>query len=719
MDGTRRHLLLPFLLQRRSATLSFDPLFHPRGVAIIGASADPGRIGGHTIRALKAAGYQGRIFPVNPKYPEVNGLPCYPHVSAIDAPCDLAVVAVPAPAVAGAIRDCGKAGIPFAVVLTAGFRETGPAGLALEAELKRAVADSGVRVIGPNCQGMLSVHDRVWAAFGSPTDETALRAGSVSCTFQSGGFGFAIVNLAEVQGLGFRYCVSTGNEADITTPDLLSAFLDDPGTSLAFAYLEGTPDARQFLNIGRKSLELAKPVLIWKAATTDAGAKAAASHTANMTGSYDLYRAAMRQSGIIEVDDVEPIVDIAKLFAQARLPRGNAVGVLSISGGSGIVFADRAVRAGLTLPRFSETTLAALRKIIPSFGSAENPADVTAGIFNDMSLFTTTLDIVLADPGLDQLSILLASIGGKPAQRAAEAIATAAAKTDKPVHVAWSGRRHRSVEAVEVLEAANVPFLTTPVRLAQAAAVLARFADDRRRLLPRKAPPVAMPSGLSLPAGAVILNEAESKAVLRAFGVPVVREVLVPDAATIASAVQGLDGPFAVKVVSRDIAHKTEAGGVLLSVPKAAVADAARTVIANASKAVPGANIDGVLVSEMAQGLEVLIGVVNDASFGPAVALGLGGVLAEVLRDVTYRIVPFDLDTARDMIAELRAARLFDGYRGKPASDKEALAQTLVAVSQMAAALAPRLKEMDINPIFVGPPGHGVAAADALIVLKA
>jgi acetate---CoA ligase (ADP-forming) len=698
--------------------LSFDPLFHPRGIAIVGASADLSRIGGHPIKALKAAGYKGGIFPINPKYPEMHGLTCYPHVSAIDAPCDLAVVAVPAAGVAQAIRDCGKAGIRAAVVLTAGFRETGAAGRVLEAELQQAVTDSGVRVIGPNCQGMLSVHDRVWAAFGSPTDETALRAGSVSCTFQSGGFGFAIVNLAEVQGLGFRYCVSTGNETDVTTPELLSAFLDDPGTSLAFAYLEGTPDARQFLALGRKSLELAKPVLIWKAATTDAGVKAAASHTANMTGSYDLYRAAMRQSGLIEVDDVEPIVDIAKLFAQGRLPRGNTVGALSISGGSGIVFADRGVRCGLTLPKFSDATLAALRKVIPSFGSVDNPADVTAGVFNDMSLFTTTLDIVLADTGIDQLSILLASIGGAHAQRAAEAIAAASAKTDKPVHVAWSGRRAKSVAAAEILEAAGIPVLTTPVRLAQAAAVLARFADDRRRLLPRKSPPIAMPRDLVLPDGPVTLNETESKAILRAFGVAVVREALVADAQAAALALPDARGPFAVKIVSRDIAHKTEAGGVQLSVARAQLAEAARNVMANATKAVPNAKIDGVLVSEMAQGLEVLIGVVNDASFGPAVALGPGGVLAEVMQDVTHRIAPFDIETAHDMIAELRGARLFDGYRGKPVADRDALAHTLVAISQMAAALAPRLREMDINPVFVGPPGHGLAAADALIVLK-
>jgi acetyltransferase len=696
--------------------VSFERLFHPKAIAIIGASSDLTRIGGHPIKALKTAGYKGGLYPVNPKYPEMHGLKCYPDAMAIGQPCDLAIIAVPASGVAQAVRDCGKAGIPFAVVLTAGFRETGPEGRKLEDELVRAVKESGVRIVGPNCQGMLSIQSRVWAAFGSVADETEFRPGSVSCAFQSGGFGYAVVNLAEAQGVGFRICVSSGNETDIDMPELLSAFLDDAGTSAVFAYMEGTPDARRLLDVGRKSLQTGKPVMIWKAATTDAGIKAAASHTANMTGSYDLYRAALRQSGLIEVDDVEPIVDIAKLFAQERLPKGNAVGVLSISGGSGIVYADAAVRGGMTLPPFSERTMAALRKIVPAFGSPENPADITAGFFNDMRLFTDALEVVLADPGLDQLSILLASISGPVAGRACEAIAAVAARTDKPVHLAWSGRHAKSPEAVKALTEAGVPFLTTPVRLARAAATLARFAADRRRLLPRRVPEITTPKGLDLPAGAVTLNEAESKTVLQRFGIPVAREVFVAAGADAAAAARGLKAPFAVKIVSRDIAHKTEAGGVKLGVAPDALADAVRAVTASATKAVPDAKIDGVLVSEMAQGIEALIGVINDESFGPVVALGLGGVLTEVLKDVTYRIAPFGIETAREMIADLRGAKLFDGYRGKPPGDKEALAEALVAASQMASALAPRLKEADINPVFVGP--DGVVAADALVVLK-
>ena len=698
--------------------MSFERLFHPNAIAVIGASADLTRISGQPVKALKNAGFPGPIYLINPKHRELHGLPCFPDVGAIGKPCDLAIVAVPAAGVAQAIRDCGKAGIPFAVVLTAGFRETGAEGRKLEAELARAIAESGVRVIGPNCQGVLSLQSRVWAAFGSVSDETDFRPGSVSCAFQSGGFGYAIVNLAEAQGVGFRYCVSSGNEVDIAMPELLSAFLDDAGTSLAFAYMEGTPDARPLLDVGRKSLETGKPVLIWKAGTTDAGVKAAASHTASMTGSYDLYRAALRQCGILEVDDVEPIVDIAKLTGQGRLPKGNAVGVLSISGGSGVVFADAAVQRGLTLPPFAPQTFARLRELIPAFGSPQNPADITAAVFNNATLFADTLEAVLQDPGLDQLVILLASISGASAARSAEVIAAAAARTDKPVSVAWSGRLGKSAEALQALEAARVPFVTTPVRLARAAAAMARFAADRRRLLPRKAPALASAKGVALPAGAVTLNEAESKAILRAFGVPVVAEIFVPEGADVGAAAKGLEGPFAVKIVSRDIAHKTEAGGVKLGVAREGLGETARAVTANALKAKPGAKIDGVLVSEMAEGLETLIGVINDESFGPAVALGLGGVLTEVLKNVTYRIAPFDLETAREMIAELRGAKLLDGYRGKPAADKEALAKALVAVSQMAVALAPRLKEMDINPVFVRAVGKGVAAADALVVLK-
>ncbi len=700
--------------------MSFHRLFHPRGIAIIGASADATRIGGHPLRALQTAGYKGGIFPVNPRYREINGLACYPACSAIGAQCDVAIIAVPAALVAQAVRDCGDAGIGFAIILTAGFRETGPEGAKLEADLKQVAVEAKVRLIGPNCQGLISLEERVWAVFGSVSEETELRPGRVSCAFQSGGFGYAIVNLAEAQGVGFRYCVSSGNETDIAMPELLSAFLDDPGTDIVIGVMEGTPDARGLIELGRKSLRLGKPVLIWKSAITEAGAKAAQSHTANMTGRSDLYRAAFRQSGIIEVGDVEPIVDIAKLVSHGRLPTGANVGVLSISGGSGIVFADRAIANGLNLPSFSETTLAALREIIPAFGSIQNPADVTAGIFNDMTLLTRTIEIVLQDASVDQLCVLLASIPGAPAARAAEAIVAAAKTTAKPISVGWSGRRAKSVEAYALLEAAQIAVIPTPVRLAEAASRLAKFAIDRQRLLPRVAPAVPpLPPGLVLPLQAGALSELDSKAVLARFGIASTREVLVATGADIDAATAGLNPPFAVKVLASAISHKSDVGGVKLGVGAGpALAKAAAAVVANARAAVPEALIDGVLVAEMASGLELLVGVINDPVFGPVVAFGLGGVMTEILGDVTYRIAPFDLETANDMIAELKGARLFDGYRGSPMTDKQALARLLVEVSRMAMALQERIGEIDINPVFVGSTGNGVVAADALIILR-
>ena len=421
---------------------------------------------------------------------------------------------------------------------------------------------------------------------------------------------------------------------------------------------------------------------------------------------------------LIEVQDVEEIVDVAKLALQGRLPKGRNIGVLSISGGSGIVFADRAVKDGLALPSFSQRSVDALKAIIPSFGAADNPADTTAGVFNNPDLFTKALDIILEDPAIDQLSILLASAGGKPIALAAEAIVAAAAKTDKPVHVAWSGRRDKSEEAWQMFHDAGIPHMASPIRLAHAAAVLARYAEDRRRLLPRVSPEAKLPDGVALPHSAATLSEVESKAVLQRFDVPVTREVLVPLGGDFGKLTAELKAPFAVKIVSRDIAHKTEAGGVRLKVAAADLPTVAAEIIASGKAYMPGASIDGVLVSEMASGVEALIGVVNDEGFGPTVALGLGGVLTEVLKDVTFRIAPFDIETAHDMIAELRGAKLFDGYRGSPPADKDALARMLVEVSRMAAALGDRVKEMDINPVFVKAKGEGCVAADALIVLK-
>ncbi len=701
-------------------TLNAEQLFHPRGIAIIGASQDRNRIGGHSIYATLQAGFKGGIYPVNPNHEKVQGLRCYPDVSSIKRPCDLAIVAVRAQLVPSAIEACGKAGILNAVVLAAGFRETGETGDTLEQAMLYAAREYGVRVIGPNCQGIVSVHSGVFAAFGSVADELSLRTGAVSAAFQSGGFGYSIVNLAEASGVGFRYCASSGNEADVTMPELLDTFLDDPGTALSFAYIEGVNDGRSLMRTGWKSLELGKPLLLWKGAKTNTGAQAAASHTANLTGSYDIYRTAFETCGILEVNDVEQIVDLSKVFLTGRLPDGKGVGVLGISGGSGIVFADEAIKLGLDLPRFSDQTTKALLEVVPVFGSVNNPADVTAGVFNDLTVLTKTIEIVLRDSGVDQLVLLLASMSGNPATQAALAIAAESKKTDKPIIVGWSGRRSRAEKAYATLEDAGIPILPTPVRTANAAAASWRFANARKTV---GTPQPALNSAgrKKLAFGSGILNEADSKRILTDFNIPVTREVKVSANARSIRAAQtkGLSFPVAVKVLSVDIPHKSDIGGVRLNVgDEDAIKIAASEVVENARAAMPDARIEGVLVSEMANGLEMLIGAVNDPTFGPVVTLGLGGIFTEALRDVSFGIDPFGVEEARRMISRLRSHKLLESYRGRPALDFEALALLVSDVSQMANALGDNLVELDINPVFVGHQGGGVVAADALVSLK-
>ncbi|MCG8547653.1 MAG: CoA-binding protein, partial [Alphaproteobacteria bacterium] len=391
---------------------SLERLFQPRGVAVIGASKDPVRVGGAPVKALAEYGFAGAVYPVNPKYKKIHGLPCYKDVRDIDGPCDLAVIAVAARATPDVLRACGEKGIPFAVVLSGGYRESGPDGAALEAAVGEALAESGVRMIGPNCQGVLNLPDRLYATFGAIAAEPDMRGGSVSMVFQSGGFGFTIALLCEENGTGFRYLVSSGNETDIKTPELLDAFLDDPQTAVAFAMIEGVDDGRALQAAGRRGLAMGKPVIVWKIGNSETGARAAASHTANMTGQYDIYQAAFRQAGIFEVRDVEAAQDLFAVFRAAKLPKGDGVAVITITGGSGIAFADRAVEGGLRLPALSDVTTARLKEIVPVFGSVANPVDVTANLFNQIDNFTDAVEVVMNDPNVDQLCVLMASVSG-------------------------------------------------------------------------------------------------------------------------------------------------------------------------------------------------------------------------------------------------------------------------------------------------------------------
>ena len=687
-------------------------LFEPRGVAIVGASADLTRIGGQPVRALNRFGFRGGVFPVNPKYQDIDGLRCYANVADVKEPCDLALIAVPAEASIEAVRACGAHGIKFCIVLSAGYRETGAEGAALEVKLRKAAVEAGIRMVGPNCQGLINLTTRLYAGFGSPFLEPDLPAGAVSLVTQSGGFGFSVLMSCTARGIGFRVALSTGNEADITTPEVIEALIEDPGTRVICAYVESVADGRRLQAAGRRALEAGKPLLVWKSGNSAEGARAAVSHTGSMTGRYDIYRAAFRQSGIIEIFDIDDLTDACRAFLGGLLPAGPRVACVSISGGAGILFADRATARGLTLANLSEATNKKLRSAIPYFGSISNPVDVTAAVFNDAELLTGVISAVLGDPQVDQLAVLLASLPGEPALSAARAIRGAIETHKKPVLLSWSARRIRAEAAYALLEEAHVPIYESPVRVAEAAAWLAGFSASRAVAKPPAPPTIVR---VSLPRGAGALDEERSKALLAEVGILVAHETILP--ANIGKPVTlDLNFPVAVKVLSRDIPHKTEVGGVKLGVTSLdGVADAIRTIRTSVKKHRPDAAIEGFIVAEMiTDGLETLIGVVRDPSFGPVVAFELGGIATEVLKDLSYRVAPFGVDQARAMIAELRSAPLFSAFRGRGELDTDALADAITRVSVLAAQ-EERIAELDINPLFVRPRGKGIVAADALI----
>jgi acyl-CoA synthetase (NDP forming) len=695
---------------------------NPRGVAIVGASTDTNRIGGQPIRLLTEFGYRGKVYPVNPKYADIKGLTCYPDVASVPQPCDVALVALSAQHVPGVVEQCGKAGIPYALVLSAGFSEVGADGKALQQKLLDTARKAGVRLVGPNCLGLMNLKDSARVGFGGTLQLTTLKPGPLSMVTQSGGFGFGVVAIACHYGLGFNYAISTGNEADLTLLDWVADLLERPDVEIVVAFMEGITDGRRMIEIGRRALELRKPILVWKVGNSDVGRKAATSHTARLTAGYELYRAAFREGGYIEIRDVDDLIDVSKILLARKLPHGNRVAVLTLSGGAGVLLADRCIEHGLVLPRLTDATTAKLKDIMVSFASAENPIDATAHGYNDnFASYSKAIREVLADPNIDQA--IARPPRGKSAKPWAEGLLDLLRGTDKPLVLNWSTAPDDNGDVLRYLEDNGVPCIIPPGRAVSAMAAVTAFArkckihnDRPKRPLARAAPRAE----LDLPHDANTLGERHSKQVLARYGIPVVREILLTESSLEALQSSPISFPLTVKVESQDIPHKTEAGAVRLNISDIdALKSAGRDVIAAARAYRKDARIDGVLVQEMAAGLEVIVGAVNDPYFGPTVAFGLGGIYTELLKDVTHRFAPFSKDTARDMIGDIKGAPLFHGYRGQPPLDIEALAEALARLSQLIADHADRIAEIDINPLFVRAAGQGVAAADALIVLKA
>ena len=696
-------------------------LFQPRSIAVIGASQDLNTISGQPLKFLTTHGFAGKLYPVNPRYQEIAGVKCWPSVEALPEAPDLALILINAQRAIEALRECGKKGVPFVIVFSSGFSEVGGEGVRMQRELIDIARQYGIGVVGPNCQGMISVVGRAWAGFGSVFNAD-YSPGAVSMVSQSGGFGFSVMNLAAKDGgVNFRQMVTTGNEIGTSTLDFMEYFAEEPETKVIVGYVEGMKDARRLPAVADRALANGKPILMWKVGNTEQGQRAAASHTANLGGAMALYKAAFRAGGILQVEDVQDVVDIARAFRNGRLPQGNRVAIITISGGAGILLTDEIVGRGMQVPALAPETVARLREVVPSFGSLLNPVDVTAAIFNDTALINKTLTAILDDPGIDAIALINASLQGELALKVATEIVNVAKTTDKPIFLSWSARDEVAPEAYAKLAELELPHYKSPVRCGRALAAVSAWAEARRlrdARLAEKPIVIERPAvRQSLAGRKEDVAEYAAKQVLAEYGIPVTQERLAATKDEALAAARAIGYPVAMKVQSPDISHKTEAKAVKLGVADdAALAAAYDEILANAKKYDAKARIEGVLVQEMvAGGIEAILGVTNDPLFGPAVMFGLGGIFAEVLKDVAFRLAPVTKSAALDMIREIRGYPVLAGARGAPPADIEALADAIVRLSALAVDLQNEVAELDVNPLFVFPQGRGVKAVDALI----
>ncbi len=700
---------------RRQQRPDLMRLLNPASIAIIGASSNAKSISGQPLMHMLACNYEGKLYPVNPNRSEVQGVKAYPDVLSVPRPCDAAVIAVPAAHVPKALEQCGEAGIPFAVILTAGFIETGTeAGADLQRQLEAAIAKSGVRIVGPNCVGAMNVINRAYLAFGGALGDKTLRPGPLAIVSQSGGFGQSMMTFANLHGIGCNYVISTGNETDISFFDFAHDFLDRDEVKLLAVYMEASTEGTRIRELGRHALEAGKPILMLKVGNGVAGRRAASSHTGRLTADYTLFRAAFREGGYIEVDDLDNMADVARLVIGGKYPKGRNVGVLTGSGGWGVIVAEHLEKNGLQLPSPSEASQAKLRALGSTFASLNNPIDQMANYGDQYK----TLQSVIDDPAFDQF-VVRSGQGpdvGVWAQRFLETAAT----SDKPIIVSWASVPTRDAEVRMQLEDAGFLCTNYPGRAARAAAAFTEFALRRRRFVERTPGPAQRPfdaRALDLAGHSGALAEHTSKQCLAVYEIPATREVLLSLDQIVALDASPVAFPVAVKLASPDIAHKTEANAVRLGVSTLAqLKQAAQDVQACGLRHTPHARIEGISIQEMASGIEVILGAVNDPNFGPYVMVGLGGVLTEVLHDVTHRFAPVSMDDARAMLAELRGAKILDGYRGAPPADVDALARALVNLSWLISDHRDRITEIDVNPLFVRAQGHGVVAADALVM---
>jgi acetate---CoA ligase (ADP-forming) len=693
--------------------MKLQPLLAPRSIAILGASADMSKVNGRPLRYLLEKGYAGRIYPVNPKYERIGPLACYPDIAGLPEAPDLAIVAVPARAVAASLRELGRRGTRSAVVFSSGFAETGAEGRALEAEAISAARDAGMRLCGPNCLGVINAYDRVMATFGQYA-EGETRPGPVAFVSQSGAFGTAIAALARRRDLGLGYFVNTGNEGDVDFVEVMDAALEDERIRVGAGYIEGMKNGRGLLALADRALRAGKPLVLAKVGRTAAGARAAASHTGSLAGADSVFDGAIRGGGIIRARNEEHMLDIVEAFAYCDLPRGNGIGIVTQSGGAGVLMADRAEELGIRVPSLSAQTQDALKAVIPGFGATGNPVDVTGQFVAQPALLRESVRIVLADPHV-HVGIVWLQLMDAHVDALLSLFEEIRSSVDKPFIVCWVAA---SEKALRGLRQRGIAVLRGAEPAVDACAALIRYAEARRNALHEDADAAIGSPPLELPATHGAVDSMTAARLLARYGVPLSPCELAAGAEDAVAAAARLGYPVALKIESPDIPHKTEAQGVKLALAdEAAVRSAYADILKGARRYHGTARIAGVLVQAMARGdVELVVGLQNDPAFGVVIMVGLGGIHIEVLKDVVFRKAPVTQAEAGRMLDELRGRAMLDGVRGKLPVDRAALTHLISAVSRFGAAAGKRLQELDLNPVLAG--ADGARAVDWLLFLN-
>ncbi|MBX3529425.1 MAG: acetate--CoA ligase family protein [Rhizobiaceae bacterium] len=697
------------------------PLLDPRSIAIVGASQNPARVGGMPFFLCLQHGFKGQLYPVNPKYDAIEGITCYPDISSVPEPADIVALAVPAAEVSAELRRAAAAGMRSAVVFASGFAEAGDAeGKRLQDELEATAAEIGIPVAGPNCMGFANLKSHAYTVFGSVFKnlEPPRSGQSVALLTQSGNVCATVYQMGRKLGVPFATVVNTGNEAAVEFSEYLDYFAADPDIDTVVGYVEGLRNGDRFRAVADRLRERGVPLILLKIGDTDKGAAAAASHTAALAGSQAVYRAVFDEHNVIQASDLSHLADLTYLARFRAHKAGPRVAVLTISGALGALLSDKFVQSGCEVPTLPADLQAVLRTGIPSYGMVANPVDLTGNIVNEHAFFSRVLAALQESDAVDMI-VLYAP--GYLLDKIAPAIVEAAPRSSKLLAVIDT----QEAKSRASLEAAGSPIFEDTARAVAALSTFARWSQRSREATPARPAAVkasSLAAGIVAEArkrGATALDEVAGKALIAQYGAAGTPERKAASEAEAVAAASALGFPVVVKVLSADILHKSDIGGVKLNLADtAAVAAAWRDVTAAARKAMPGARIDGVVVQKQEKpGVEVLAGITRDPVFGPVLTVGLGGIFTEILKDIQNKPLPATASDVEAMLRSLKGYPLLAGVRGKPACDIAGLSRTIAALGD--AYLAhPEIAELEVNPIVVRPGEAGAVALDCLVTLS-